>query len=46
MKKEYIKEIDKLLQQCDDIGMLDLIHKLLVKSYQNTNGLPKGCHAN
>lgn len=32
MKKEYIERITELLQQCDDIELLDLIMKLLIKS--------------
>lgn len=32
MKEQYIAEIFKLLEQCEDIGLLDLIHKLLLKS--------------
>lgn len=32
IKSQYIKEIIKLLEQCNDISLLDLIHKLLKKS--------------
>lgn len=32
MKKEYIKTITKLMEQCNDVALLDLIMKLLVKS--------------
>ena len=32
IKLYYIKEIIKLLKQCNDISLLDLIHKLLKKS--------------
>jgi hypothetical protein len=32
MKQMYISEITKLLEQCDDIPLLDLILKLLQKS--------------
>lgn len=32
MKEQYINEIMKLLHQCDDISLLDLIFKLLNKS--------------
>lgn len=31
MKEQYILEIINLLQQCDDISLLDLILKLLLK---------------
>ena len=31
MKDQYITEIINLLQQCDDISLLDLILKLLMK---------------
>lgn len=31
MKEQYILEITNLLQQCDDISLLDLILKLLLK---------------
>lgn len=31
MKEQYISEINNLIQQCDDISLLDLIHKLLLK---------------
>lgn len=32
MEEEYLNEIYKLLQQCHDIELLDLILKLLQKS--------------
>lgn len=32
MKEEYIARIIELLQQCNDISLLDLILKLLIKS--------------
>lgn len=32
MKQEYIEAITKQMQECDDIALLDLIHKLLVKA--------------
>lgn len=32
MKEEYINQIIKLLNQCNDISLLDLITKLLQKS--------------
>ena len=31
-KEEYIKIIIELLEKCNDIPLLDLIHKLLSKS--------------
>lgn len=31
MKDEYIEQIIKLLQDCNDISVLDLIHQLLKK---------------
>ena len=31
-KEEYISEIVKLLQECNDIPLIDLIHNLLTKS--------------
>lgn len=31
MKNEYIEQITKLLQDCDDISVLDLIFQLLKK---------------
>ena len=31
MKEEYIEQITKLLQNCNDISVLDLIHQLLKK---------------
>ncbi len=35
MKEEYVAEISKLLEKCDDINTLDLIYQLLVKKCQN-----------
>lgn len=32
IKAKYIKAIIKLLKRCNDISLLDLIHKLLKKS--------------
>ena len=32
MKENYVIEIIKLLEQCNDISLLDLIHKLLEKT--------------
>ena len=31
-KDEYVKGIDIMLEQCNDLGLLDLIMKLLLKS--------------
>lgn len=31
-KKAYIAEINELLERCEDIGLLDLIYKILWKS--------------
>ena len=31
MKEQYILEINNLIQRCDDISLLDLILKLLLK---------------
>lgn len=31
-KKAYLAEISKLLERCEDIGLLDLIYKILWKS--------------
>ena len=31
-KQEYRTEINKLLERCEDIGLLDLIYKLLCKA--------------
>ena len=33
MKKEYIKAINKLLNETNDIGLIDFIYKLLIKSH-------------
>lgn len=32
MKEQYLAEIVKLLEQCNDVSLLDLIHQLLLKS--------------
>ena len=32
IKSQYIEAIIKLLKECNDISLLDLIHKLLKKS--------------
>lgn len=32
MKEEYVKSIIELVQRCNDIALLDLVHKLLQKS--------------
>lgn len=32
MKKEYIKAINKLMKETDDIALLDLIYQLMTKS--------------
>ena len=32
MKKQYIAKIVELLENCNDIPLLDLIYKLLLKS--------------
>ena len=32
MKQEHINRINELLQECEDIALLDLIMKLLIKS--------------
>ena len=37
MRKEYIKSITKLLEQCHDIELIDFIHQLLQK---RNNHLP------
>lgn len=31
MKQEYIKAITELLEQCEDISLIDLVHKILSK---------------
>lgn len=31
-KKAYIAEIGKLLERCEDIALLDLVYKILLKS--------------
>lgn len=35
MKEEYVIEISKLLEKCNDINTLDLIFQILVKKCQN-----------
>lgn len=32
MKEEYLEKIHNLLEKCEDLSMLDLVYKLLVKS--------------
>ena len=32
MKEQYLNEIAKLLENCNDLPLLDLIHNLLTKS--------------
>ena len=32
MKEQYLNEITALLEQCNDLSLLDLIHNLLLKS--------------
>lgn len=32
MKQEYIKAITELLEQCEDIGLIDLIYKIMQRS--------------
>ena len=32
MKERYVAEIIELLEKCDDVALLDLIQKLLLKS--------------
>ena len=32
-KEEYIKKIAELIERCNDIPLLDLIYKLLLKSF-------------
>jgi hypothetical protein len=34
MKEEYILKITELLERCNDIQLLDLIHQLLQKSQE------------
>lgn len=31
-KSDYIENIDKALNRCNDIGLLDFIYQLLIKS--------------
>lgn len=35
MHEEYIKEITALIQLCNDLPTLDLIHQILIKKIQN-----------
>lgn len=37
MKEEYIKKINEFMNKCDDIGLLDLILRLLQKSVNHNN---------
>lgn len=37
MKEEYIEYINKQLEKCEDIELLDLIFQLLVKSNKTQN---------
>ena len=32
-KEEYIKRISEMMERCNDIPLLDLIYKLLCKSF-------------
>ena len=32
MKEQYLNEISVLLEKCNDLSLLDLIHNLLTKS--------------
>lgn len=32
MKQEYIKAIEKQLQECNDIAILDLVYRIMEKS--------------
>ena len=32
-KEEYIKRISEMIERCNDIPLLDLIYKLLCKSF-------------
>lgn len=32
MKEEYVAKIGELLHACEDIALLDLVHRLLLKS--------------
>lgn len=32
IKKEYIREINKLLNNCDDLRLIDLVFQIMVKS--------------
>lgn len=34
MKEEYTRKIAELLERCNDLSLLDLIHQLLQKSQQ------------
>ena len=35
MKEQYLAEITTLLDQCEDLSLLDLIHNLLLKSQRH-----------
>ena len=37
MKAEHIKKINEFMNKCDDIGLLDLILRLLQKSVNHNN---------
>lgn len=37
-KQKYIQEITKLMEQCSDIDLLDLIYRLLYKSVTACSG--------
>lgn len=37
MKEEYIKKINEFMNKCDDIGLLDLILRLLRKCIHHYN---------
>jgi len=41
MKEEYIEYINKQLEKCEDIELLDLIFQLLVKSNKTQNNANK-----
>lgn len=38
MKQEYVEMITKQMQKCDNIQILDIIHKLLIKSNRKAGG--------
>lgn len=35
LKETYINDISNIIQMCDDISLLDLIHRLLKKSIKH-----------